>query len=202
MPATSLAAFWLLAALLIAVPGPDWAFTLGAGLRARSVLPAVAGLVAGYSLLTAAVALGVGALVAASPSALRLLTLCGGAYLIRLGAATLRHPGEVVVPGDVRPGGWPVFARGLAVSGLNPKALLLFVALLPQFTDPRAAWPLPAQLAALGLTFVLTCAAFYAALGSAARTLLRRRPGTARAAGRLAGAAMVLLGAALLLRLT
>ena len=56
MALRSLLAFWLVALLLIAVPGADWAFTIGAGLRGRSVLPAVGGLVAGYLAVTAVVA--------------------------------------------------------------------------------------------------------------------------------------------------
>ncbi|GAA4249835.1 LysE family translocator [Dactylosporangium darangshiense] len=200
MSASSLAAFWLLAALLIVVPGADWAFTLAAGARSRAVGPAVAGLAAGYCALTAAVSAGVGALVAGSPAAMTALTVAGGAYLVWHGATTLLSrpaaaPAAVAAPA---PGGWPVFRRGVGVSALNPKALLLFLALLPQFTDPAAPWPVPAQLAALGLTFTATCAAFYTALGTAARTLLSARPRATAAVTRTAGAAMLLLGAALL----
>ncbi|MFG2041220.1 LysE family translocator [Dactylosporangium sp. NPDC048998] len=206
MPTNSLVAFWLLAALLIAVPGADWAFTLGAGLRGRSVLPAVAGLVAGYTVVTAVVAAGVGALVAGSPAAMTALTVAGGAYLMWHGGATLlarpAAPAAVATAPPATPpapgGGWAVFRRGVGVSGLNPKGLLMFLALLPQFTDPRGSWPVAVQLAALGLTFVATCAAFYTALGTAARTLLAARPRAAGTVTRAAGAAMLLLGAVLL----
>ena len=76
MAASAVLAFWAVALLLIVVPGPDWAFILGAG---RAVVPAVGGLVAGYLVLTAAVAAGVGALVAGSPVILTALTVVGGA---------------------------------------------------------------------------------------------------------------------------
>jgi threonine/homoserine/homoserine lactone efflux protein len=199
MSASALATFWLLAALLIAVPGADWAFTLAAGARTGAVLPAVAGLTAGYCAVTAVVSAGVGALVAGSPAALTALSVAGGAYLVWHGVATLLSRRAAAPPPAVTArGGWAVFRRGVGVSALNPKALLMFVALLPQFTDPAAAWPLALQVAALGLTFTATCAAFYAALGTAARTLLARRPRTAAAVTRVAGAAMLLLGAALL----
>jgi len=82
MTAGSVAAFWATAALLIAVPGADWAFVLGAALRDRLVLPAVAGLALGYAGITALVAAGVGALVAGSPALLGGLTLAGGLYLV------------------------------------------------------------------------------------------------------------------------
>jgi threonine/homoserine/homoserine lactone efflux protein len=83
--------------------------------------------------------------------------------------------------------------RGIGVSGLNPKALLLFLALLPQFTV-HGGWPLAAQIALLGGIFTLTCAAFYTLLGTFAQTILHARPATARAVSRLAGAAMLAIG--------
>src|SRR5580700_7194603 len=63
MAAGSVVAFWGVALLLIMVPGADWAFVLGASLRGHSVLPAVAGLVLGYTGITIVVAAGVGAVV-------------------------------------------------------------------------------------------------------------------------------------------
>ena len=74
----------------------------------------------------------------------------------------------------------------------------MFLALLPQFTDPRGSWPLPAQLGVLGLVFVASCAAFYLCLGSFARRILLSRPGAARVITRFSGAAMIVIGALLL----
>jgi threonine/homoserine/homoserine lactone efflux protein len=87
----------------------------------------------------------------------------------------------------------------MGVSALNPKGLLLFLALLPQFTSPHDPWPLAAQLAVLGLVFVLTCGAFYLCLGSFARRIVHARPAAAQAITRLAGAAMIVVGALLLI---
>ena len=200
MPIASLLAFWGVALLLIVVPGADWAFTINAGLRGRSVLPAVAGLVIGYAAMTAVVAAGVGALVARTPVALTALTLAGGAYLMWHGARTLMSPSAPPAPDAAVPSrtAWAVLRQGVGVSGLNPKGLLIFVALLPQFAAPTHPWPLPLQLAALGLIFVLTCAAFYLALGSAARTLLHSHPRAARQISRVSGAGMLLIGTTLL----
>src|SRR4051812_22837399 len=92
MATGSILGFWSVALLLIAVPGADWAFTISAGLRARSVLPAVSGLVTGYAAVTVIVAAGVGALVASSPDLLTGLTLVGGAYLMWHGATTFARP--------------------------------------------------------------------------------------------------------------
>lgn len=195
MAVSSLFAFWAVAALLIIVPGADWAFTLSAGVAGRSVLPAVGGLTLGYALVTSVVAAGVGALVAGSPPALTGLTLLGGAYLGWHGARTLAHPATVEVDAVVPAGRTlDTLVKGIGVSGLNPKGLLIFLALLPQFTDPRGGWPVGAQIAVLGAAFTLTCAAFYLGLGTFARTVLRARPSAARAVGRLSGSAMIVIG--------
>lgn len=204
MSGTAVLAFWLVSLLLIVVPGADWAFTIGAGLRARSVLPAVAGLVIGYAAITAVVAAGVGALVAGSPAALTGLTLVGGAYLIWYGWQTARHPSTPAPepsPAGAASAGpgptgtdWTVLVRGIGVSGLNPKGLLIFLALLPQFTDPHRSWPVAGQIVLLGLTFMATCAVFYAGLGWFARSVLHARPSVGRLVSRLSGLAMILIG--------
>ncbi|MEV1205076.1 LysE family translocator [Microbispora rosea] len=198
MPVGSIAAFFGVALLLIVVPGADWAFTLGAGLRGESVAPAVAGLVLGYAGMTVVVAAGVGALVAENPAALTALTVLGGGYLVWQGARTAASPSvPVVMPVESRARaktGWATLARGAGVSGLNPKGLLIFVALLPQFTSPDRDWPMPVQMGVLGLVFMVTCAVFYFTLGSVTRMILISRPATARAVRRLSGAGMVIVG--------
>jgi threonine/homoserine/homoserine lactone efflux protein len=199
MAASSVAAFWVVALLLIVVPGADWAFVIGTVLGGRPVLPAVGGLVLGYAGLTIVVAAGVGAVVARSPAALTALTVAGGLYLIWLGARSLGRPGGHGVAAGAETGaGRSALVRGVGVSGLNPKGLLVYLAVLPQFTTPRGSWPLTAQLGVLGLVFVLTCGAFYLSLGSVARQVLESRPGTARAITRFSGAAMVVIGLLLL----
>src|ERR1700733_12372158 len=92
MPAGSVVAFWAVALLLIMVPGADWAFVLGVSVRGRSVLPAVGGLVLGYTGITIVVAAGVGAVVGRSPALLAGLTVAGGCYLIWHGATTFARP--------------------------------------------------------------------------------------------------------------
>ena len=199
MAASSIVAFWAVVLLLIIVPGADWAFVLSSGLRSRTVLPAVSGIVLGYAGVTVVVAAGVGALVARSPAFLTGLTIAGGLYLAWHGARTLARPSAPAGHADAPAGaGRGTLARGIGVSALNPKGLLMFLALLPQFTDPRGSWPLPAQLAMLGLVFVASCAAFYLCLGSFARRVLHSRPAAARVIARFSGAAMIVIGALLL----
>jgi threonine/homoserine/homoserine lactone efflux protein len=195
-------AFWFVAFALIAVPGPDWAFILASGARDRVVLPAVGGLVIGYTMLTALVALGVGAAVADTPATRTVLTVVGAGYLVWLGIGMLRRPGQLnpgTAGADPTSGGARIL-RGIGVSGLNPKGLLVFLAMLPQFTDAHAAWPMSAQLATLGSVFVATCAAFYLVIGYGAQRMLTSAPNAARHLPRISGTAMVLLGIALLVR--
>ena len=207
MAVTSVAAFWAVAALLVAVPGPDWAFVLSSGVRSRTVVPAVGGIVLGYSGITVVVAAGVGTLVARSPAALSGLTLVGGLYLIWHGARTIARESASKPAPELshaeddadRVSSRESLTRGVGVSGLNPKGLLLYLALLPQFTSARWDWPLAAQLGLLGLIFMLTCAVFYLCLGSFARKILHARPAAARFISRLSGVAMVVIGALLLI---
>src|SRR5215475_13014872 len=199
MAASSIAAFWAIAFLLVIVPGPDWAFTIGAGLLGRSVLPAVGGIVLGYAAMTVIVAAGVGALVARTPAFLSALTIAGGLYLTWQGIMTVRRPSAPGTPAAPARSGRTTLARGVGVSGLNPKGLLLFLALLPQFTSPRWSWPVSVQIAVLGLTFTLTCAAFYFCLGKFAQVILRARPATARVLGRISAVATVVIGTLLLI---
>ena len=199
MAISSIVAFWAVAALLIAVPGADWAYVIGTVLSGRPVIVAVSGIVIGYAAITIVVVAGVGTLVARSPAALAALTLAGGLYLIWLGArATLRPGGHRVAAGTATRSDRATLLRGIGVSGLNPKGLLVFLAVLPQFATPSGAWPLAAQLGILGVVFTLTCGVFYLSMGSAARRILDGRPALSRFIARGSGAAMIVIGLLLL----
>ncbi|OIJ97916.1 lysine transporter LysE [Streptomyces sp. MUSC 14] len=193
--------------LLVCVPGADWAYVIATALRGRSVPRAVAGLVSGYALHTVLATAGLAVLVAGSPKLLTALTVAGAGYLLWLGWGVLRRP---AVPGA---NGVPdaaseaashaaegrLFLRGATISGLNPKGLLLYLSVLPQFLTLRGAHlPVPAQTAALGLLHMACCAAVYLTVGVLARALLSARPAAARAVTRTSGAAMLGIGAILL----
>ena len=191
MAGGTVAAFWAVSFLFVVTPGADWAYAIAAGLRHRVVLPAVGGLLAGHLVATAVVAAGVGALVAQSPLVLTMLTTVGAIYLLSLGIGMLARPAVPEVGVEETPGSWlRQAAKGAAISGLNPKVFLLFLALLPQFTDPDAAWPLAAQIVVLGMVHVASCAVVYTGVGTGARRVLRARPTAARAVTRFSGAAM------------
>ncbi|MEU7556947.1 LysE family translocator [Streptomyces eurythermus] len=192
--------------LLVCVPGADWAYVITTALRGGRTPRAVAGLVCGYALHTALATAGLAVLVAGSPGLLTAVTVAGAGYLLWLGWGVLRRP---AVPGATGPAsagtdaapaadGRP-FLRGATISGLNPKGLLLYLSVLPQFLTLRGAHlPVPAQTAALGLLHMACCAAVYLTVGALARALLAARPAAARAVTRTSGAAMLGIGAFLL----
>jgi threonine/homoserine/homoserine lactone efflux protein len=191
--------FWTVSLLLVMVPGADWAYAIAAGLRDQTVLPAVAGLLTGYVALTAVVAAGVAALVARWPLLLTGLTVLGALYLLWLGVTTLSRPPAPVIAADGDSQPWlRRAAKGAGISGLNPKALLLFLALLPQFITRGAAWPFAAQIMLLGLVHTANCGVVYTGVGTAARRVLRSRPAIAAAVTRFSGAAMIVIGILLL----
>jgi len=193
------AAFWAVSFLFVITPGVDWAYAISAGLRGRIVVPAVAGLLLGHLIATVIVAAGVGGFVASNPAALSVLTVAGAAYLLWLGINMLIHPSVPQADEAQESLSWARWGiKGACVSGLNPKVFLLFLALLPQFTDPTASWPVPAQIIALGLVHALSCGAVYLLVGFGSQTVLRARPTAAHIVSRLSGAAMIIIAVLLL----
>ncbi|MRX44780.1 LysE family translocator [Agromyces kandeliae] len=188
--------------LMVILPGPDWAYLIAAGTRERTILPSLAGILLGYLATVAAVAIGVGAAVAAVPWIIVGLTFAAAVYLTYLGVRVLREPPVLVAvaggaPAEASARPWLRLLQGAGVSGLNPKGLLVLVVLLPQFTDAAGSWPIPVQLAVLGLIFVAACAAVYTVVGYGSRTVLRLRPSAMRIVSRVSGAAMIVLAAVL-----
>lgn len=199
METSAALAFAVVAFTLIAIPGPDWAFMLASGARDHIVFPAVGGLMVGYVLITMIVVAGVAPLVAATPLALLALTVAGSGYLMYLGVRVLRSPAHITSDsGGIEASRSACFRRGVGVSALNPKGLLLFLAILPQFASAQAPWPLPIQLALLGGIFIALCGVFYVPLGMTADRVLGSRPRVAQITSRIAGVAMIVVGLALL----
>ncbi|WP_405851290.1 LysE family translocator [Streptomyces sp. NBC_00090] len=199
MDTTTLAAFLAVDLLLVFTPGADWAYAISAGLRDRSVVPAVAGLVAGYAGYTLLAVAGLVVIVASSPTVLTALTVAGAGYLVWLGWGVLRGP-AVLAASDEAMGSSrvQVMLKGVGISGLNPKALLLYFSLFPQFIDTADGWPVAAQTGLLGTLHMTACALVYLAVGVLARTVLKTRPSAARAVTRASGAMMIVIGGFLL----
>ena len=194
-------AFLVVAGALACTPGVDWAYSITAGLKQRSFVPAVAGLCGGYVLHTVLLVAGLAALLTGVPGMLGWLTVAGAAYLLWLGLTTIRTwrgasfgSAEVRAPANQ----FRTFLQGMGTSGINPKGLLFYVALVPQFVSPEASLPVPVQSGLLGLTFVLLVAVVYSCVALLARRLLHSRPGAARKVTLASGIIMVALGTVLL----
>src|ERR1700730_1925238 len=171
-------AFAAASAILLAIPGPTVllviSYALGHG--RRSALGTVAGVALGdFTAMTASM-LGLGALVAASAGVFTVLKWVGAAYLIYLGVklwrAPVAEPGASVAAAEVGRG--RMFLHAYAVTALNPKSLVFFVAFLPQFLE--ASRPMLAQMAIFEATFLVMAtlnALLYGLMASAARRTIR-----------------------------
>ncbi|MEV4313192.1 LysE family translocator [Actinocrispum sp. NPDC049592] len=198
MSLTTIVAFLLVDLLLVITPGADWAYAIAAGLRGRSVLPAVIGLVAGYAGYTVLAVAGLVVIVASSAGLLTGLTITGAAYLLWLGFGVLTRPATVGAAEDLADSPGRVILRGAGTSGLNPKGLLLYVSLFPQFIDASAGWPVAAQTALFGVLHMALCGVVYLVVGVLARIVLAAKPQAARVVSRVSGAMMIAIGGFLL----
>ena len=166
LPIDTLIAFFGIAALLALAPGPDNLFVLmqSAVWGRKAGMFVVLGLCTGLLGHTAAVALGLAAVFAASPMAFTALKLLGAAYLAYLAWQILRAPvraddGER--PAPLATGA--LYRRGIIMNLTNPKVLLFFFAFLPQFTSP-ALGPIGPQTVQLGAVFMLATLLVFGAI--------------------------------------
>lgn len=186
--------------LLMSTPGPSHLLMLANNMAHgfnRSLATAAGDLSANMLQMLAA-GFGLAALVMASEQSFLVIKWAGVAYLVWLGIRQIRASGA---SRGKAPAAAPslrlLWLQGFVTSAANPKSVIFFAALFPQFLDlSEPLWP---QLAVLGLTYVAIDGAFLSIYGSSARWLAKRLHGPARAwAGRLSGggliAAAVLLG--------
>src|SRR4051812_8413142 len=154
MSSDRLLAFAAMSFLLIVIPGPSVLFVIGRALALgrRAALTTVLGNALGALVLVAAVALGVGSIVERSVLVFTALKLAGAAYLIYLGVKAWRgrHLLPAAFTGDLPArGGLRTLWDGFAVGVSNPKTIVFFAAVLPQFVD-RAQGHVVAQMLVLG----------------------------------------------------
>ena len=198
-------AFLVASFVFVEVPGPSLLFTLGRALTVgrRDALLSVVGNALGLLVQVVAVAVGLGAVVAASAQAFTALKLAGAAYVVYLGVQAIRHRGDARQSLEVatearRTTSWESVRTGLVVGATNPKTIVFFAAFLPQFVgkDGSAA----PQLLLLGLVFgVLACAsdACWALAAGRARDWFAREPKRLDHLGATGGVMMIGLGATL-----
>ncbi|KQW62384.1 LysE family translocator [Ensifer sp. Root127] len=195
-------AFAAASAVLLAIPGPTIllviSYALGHGRKTAGAT--VAGVALGdFTAMTASM-LGLGALLATSAAVFTVLKWVGAAYLVWLGIQLWRAPvagsegtGEHA-PAKERP--LRIFFHAYAVTALNPKSIVFFVAFLPQFLD--LSQPLFTQMAIFEVTFLTLAilnASLYAALATAAKSTISK-PNIRRIVNRTGGS--LLIGAGLL----
>lgn len=200
VPPPNLLGFAIAAAILIAIPGPSVLFVIGRSLALgrRGGLLSVAGNAAGMVPQIVAVALGVGAIVAQSIVAFTVIKFAGAAYLIFLGIQAIRHRNRhATVEVSTAPrSAWRLLGEGFLVGLTNPKSIVFFVAVLPQFVD-YSAGSIPLQLAELGLVFVvlaLLMDSVWALAAGTARAWFARSPKRLSRLGAAGGVMMIGLG--------
>jgi threonine/homoserine/homoserine lactone efflux protein len=154
----TLAAFSAASIFLAITPGPDMTLFISRALSdgRRAGIACIAGAMTGCLVHTTLVALGLSALIVASPTAFLVLKIVGAGYLLYLAVQALRHGSTLTVEtGPVRRRSFfSNWAVGLGVNLLNPKVALFFMTFLPQFVsvrDPDVA----SKLFFLGLLFVV-----------------------------------------------
>jgi threonine/homoserine/homoserine lactone efflux protein len=207
MPPTShLLAFAITAWLLIVVPGPSVLFTVSRAIALGRIagVATVAGNTVGAFVQTVAVAFGIGPLVERSVLLFTVLKLAGAGYLIFLGVQAVRHRrslGETLNATVERKTTARIVLDGFTVGATNPKVIVFFAAILPQFTD-RQAGHVPLQIVVLGALFAgiaLLSDAAWAMVAGTARAWITRSRRRLELIGGTSGLVMIGIGVRLAL---
>jgi len=199
-------AFALVAFGIIVVPGPSVLFVISRGvvLGRRAALATAVGNNAGLWLQVVAVAVGLGTILSRSLAVFTIIKLGGAGYLIFLGIQAVRHRRTLAAAlGAPAPHRRTrrILREGFVVGLTNPKAALLFTAILPQFVD-RTQGHVPVQLLGFGLIAVaiaLVSDSAWAMLAGTARAWLCRTPRRLELLGGTGGVIMIGLGVRLAL---
>jgi threonine/homoserine/homoserine lactone efflux protein len=152
---------------LVCTPGPDVLFIASQGLTAgkKAVMKANAGILTGYCVHAVLSALGVAALVAASPILFNVIRWVGIAYLLYLAFCMIRSAmkkGLLEIQKDAKVYKH-LYRKGFLTSFLNPKGLLIYLAILPNFIDKSGNYGL--QALSLAAVFIVSCAIVYTIIG-------------------------------------
>jgi threonine/homoserine/homoserine lactone efflux protein len=197
---STVALFALAALALIVIPGPAVLYivaqSIGGG-RSAGLVSAL-GVATGALVHVGFAIVGLSALLVASAEAFTVVKLVGAAYLIWLGITTLlRKKGGRVGGHATEYGKARLYRRGVVVNVLNPKTAIFFLAFLPQFVDQDG--PVRAQLAVLGLVFVvlaLASDAVWAIAAGSAAAMVRGSERFLRIQRRVSGTVYIGLGLA------
>jgi threonine/homoserine/homoserine lactone efflux protein len=199
--AGQLAAFAVASFVLIVIPGPSVLFVVGRALAhgRRTALASVAGNAIGVEVVAVCVALGIGTLVQRSTLVFTIVKLAGALYLVWLGIRAIRQRRNLASAFATAPP--PRTQRkavleGFVVGIANPKAIILFAAVLPEFVN-RQAGHVPVQMLLLSLvSFAIALASdsAWSLIASTVRTWFARSPRRLELVGGAGGLAMIGLG--------
>jgi homoserine/homoserine lactone efflux protein len=151
MNASGLFLFAVTEVLLAFSPGPAVFLVVSEGMRGgfRNAARAAIGTLTGNAVYFVASAAGIGALLLSSPRAFRVITWFGAAYLALIGLKMLFAPAAPVAADETPAPGLRPWRKGVLTQLANPKAIVFFTALLPQFIDPHL--PMAPQFLILGV---------------------------------------------------
>ncbi len=161
---------------LTLLPGPDNLFVLSLSVvnGAKTGIPTALGMAAGNFVHTTAVALGLSALVLASPIAFTVIKALGVVYLLYLAWQSWHHPLHISLQNaqsnSNTQSGFKLFQRGVLMNILNPKVALFFLAFFPQFLNQSSEYK-AVQIFILGTLFVIQAAIIFSAIALAAGRL-------------------------------
>lgn len=168
---------YLIAAVVIVLaPGPSVLFVIARAIawgRATAVATVI-GNVTGAFTLSVVVAVGLGPILQRSEIAFISVQVLGGLYLVYLGMTAIKHSQihakDITNQGDIKPSKWRSMREGFWVGALNPKGMVFFAAILPQFVD-REAGNITSQLILMGAIFALLALFFDSGWGILAGTI-------------------------------
>jgi len=207
-----LLSYALASLVLIVIPGPGVLFIVGRALAhgRRTAVATAAGHALGNYVVAAFVAVGLGSVLERSAQVFLAVKLAGAAYLVWLGVQAIRHraslAGAMSSSVGSRAGagagaGWRALRDGFIVGVTNPKAFILFGAILPQFVN-RAAGHVPEQMLLLALVSVsigLVSDSTWGLAASGVRAWFARSPRRFALVGGAGGLAMIGVGLAVVL---
>jgi threonine/homoserine/homoserine lactone efflux protein len=198
---SQLAAYAVASFILIVIPGPSVLFVIGRALAhgRRTALATVAGNAVGLEVVAVCVALGIGVLVERSALVFTVVKLAGAGYLIWLGIRAVRQRRGLACAFAAAPTPQrhrKAVLEGFMVGVANPKAVILFAAVLPEFIN-RQARHVQAQMLLLSLvsfTIALVSDSAWGLVASTVRTWFARSPRRLELVGGAGGLAMIALG--------
>lgn len=195
--------FVVASVFLILAPGPDIILTATTGL-ARGVRPGLAlalGFASGNFFHTTLAALGISLLLRQSPVAFNAIKIAGMLYLLWLAFQAFRHRNDPIAEGTAaeKSSLWRLYRTGVLMNILNPKVMVFFLALLPQFVPEDAARPWLTMIC-LGAVFSGLVVILFSIISLTAGTLfsvLRQKPGVSKALNIATSVVLVLIAASL-----